>query len=241
MARQERATRTRAAILEAAASVFAERGYEAATIADILARADVTKGALYFHFSSKEDLARGVLAYAVTTEGVPEQPSKLQEVVDVSMVLAHRLPREAMLRAASRLAADQSSRELFGAPYSEWTDLVASLLSQAKAQGELLPHVLPDETAAILVGAFTGLSLTSQESADISCLEHQVGLMYDHMLPAIAVPGILGRLDTRPGRGARVTAQAAEDDGPDQADDVDDMAEEPLASGTPATTAAAGA
>ncbi|MFF8844803.1 ScbR family autoregulator-binding transcription factor [Streptomyces sp. NPDC015127] len=218
MARQERATRTRAAILEAAATVFAERGYEAATIADILARADVTKGALYFHFSSKEDLARGVLAYAVTTEGVPEQPSKLQEVVDVSMVLAYRLPREVVLRAAARLAADQSSRELFGAPYSEWTELVASLLSQAKARGELLPHVQPEETAEILVGAFTGLSLTSQASADIACLERQVGLMYDHMLPAIAVPGILGRLDTRPDRGARVSARAAEEAGPAEAD-----------------------
>lgn len=61
MARQERAVRTRRAILEAAASVFDERGYEAATIADILTRAGVTKGALYFHFSSKQDLARGVL------------------------------------------------------------------------------------------------------------------------------------------------------------------------------------
>ncbi|MDQ1009257.1 AcrR family transcriptional regulator [Streptomyces sp. V4I23] len=218
MARQERATRTRATILEAAATVFAERGYEAATIADILARADVTKGALYFHFSSKEDLARGVLAYAVTTEGVPEQPSKLQEVVDVSMVLAYRLPREVVLRAAARLAADQSSRDLFGAPYSEWTELIASLLDQAKAQGELLPHVLPEETAGILVGAFTGLSLTSQASSDISCLERQVGLMYDHMLPAIAVPGILGRLDTSPDRGARVSAQAAEEDGPAERD-----------------------
>lgn len=61
MARQERAVRTRRAILEAAAAVFDERGYEAATIADILARAGVTKGALYFHFCSKQELAQGVL------------------------------------------------------------------------------------------------------------------------------------------------------------------------------------
>jgi AcrR family transcriptional regulator len=222
MARQERANRTRAAIVEAAATVFAERGYEAATIADILVRADVTKGALYFHFSSKEDLARGVLAYAVTTEGVPEQPCKLQEVVDVSMMLAYRLPREVTLRASARLAADQGFEgELIGTPYSEWTKLITRLLEQAKEQGELLPHVIPEETAQILVGSFTGLSLTSQAASGMACLERQVGLLYDHMLPAVAVPGILGRLDTRPDRGARVIAQShagrktAEPDGTD--------------------------
>ncbi|MEK8171459.1 helix-turn-helix domain-containing protein [Streptomyces sp. M19] len=59
MARQERAIRTRNEILRAAATVFNEFGYDAATIAETLTRADVTKGALYFHFQSKEDLARG--------------------------------------------------------------------------------------------------------------------------------------------------------------------------------------
>lgn len=71
VARQERAVRTRRAILEAAAAVFDERGYEAATIADILARAGVTKGALYFHFSSKQELAQGVLDEQMAEGGVP--------------------------------------------------------------------------------------------------------------------------------------------------------------------------
>lgn len=59
MAQQERAVRTRRAVLEAAATVFADHGYTAATVADILKTAGVTKGALYFHFDSKEALARG--------------------------------------------------------------------------------------------------------------------------------------------------------------------------------------
>ncbi len=56
---QDRAILTRQAILTAAAGVFEERGYRAATISEILARAGVTRGALYFHFPSKEDLAEG--------------------------------------------------------------------------------------------------------------------------------------------------------------------------------------
>ncbi|MBJ7352702.1 MAG: TetR/AcrR family transcriptional regulator, partial [Rhodococcus sp.] len=62
MAQQERARRTRAAIVEAAAAEFAKRGYAAASVNTILEGSNATKGAMYFHFQSKEDLARAVLA-----------------------------------------------------------------------------------------------------------------------------------------------------------------------------------
>lgn len=62
MARQqERARRTRAAIVESAAAEFAKRGFAAASINLILEHSSATKGAMYFHFKSKEDLARAVL------------------------------------------------------------------------------------------------------------------------------------------------------------------------------------
>lgn len=47
---------TRAALIEAAADVFAERGFHAAPLEDIVARAGYTRGAFYSNFSSKEDL-----------------------------------------------------------------------------------------------------------------------------------------------------------------------------------------
>ncbi|MDX6353778.1 MAG: hypothetical protein QOF98_681, partial [Streptomyces sp.] len=61
MAQQDRALVTRRKILEAAANIFEKDGYRAATITDILKVANVTKGALYFHFASKEELAQAVL------------------------------------------------------------------------------------------------------------------------------------------------------------------------------------
>jgi len=62
LALQERAERTRAAILDAAAAVFDDRGYAGATLSDIIAVANVTKGAMYFHFSSKEKIAHAIVA-----------------------------------------------------------------------------------------------------------------------------------------------------------------------------------
>ncbi|MFC5720494.1 ScbR family autoregulator-binding transcription factor [Streptomyces gamaensis] len=204
MAKQARAIRTRRQILEAAGAVFDEFGYDAATIAEILARAGVTKGALYFHFSSKEELARGVLDQAVTTEGILPQESKLQEFVDIGMVLAHRLPREPLLSACIRLSADHAARELLGTSWPAWTEFMAEQLRGAKEQGELLPHVVPEDTATVVVGAWTGMEVISVGLKGEESLEQWIAKLYDHLLPGIAVPGVLRRLDTAPDRGARI-------------------------------------
>ena len=50
------AAETRSAIVAAARTLFAERGYAQTTVADIVAAADVTKGALFHYFKSKDEL-----------------------------------------------------------------------------------------------------------------------------------------------------------------------------------------
>jgi AcrR family transcriptional regulator len=52
----ERLAATRAALLKAAKTVFAEQGYEAAATEEIVRRAKVTRGALYHHFEDKRAL-----------------------------------------------------------------------------------------------------------------------------------------------------------------------------------------
>jgi AcrR family transcriptional regulator len=52
----ERLASTRAALLKAARTVFAEQGYEAAATEEIVRRAKVTRGALYHHFEDKRSL-----------------------------------------------------------------------------------------------------------------------------------------------------------------------------------------
>src|ERR1700752_5120706 len=104
MAKQERAIRTRRAILEAAGAVFDEHGYTSTTIAMVLERAEVTKGALCFHFLSKESLAP-----AVPDGTVPEQPCKLREIIDMTFVGAKRRLTDSLLRGSVRLTVDQAT------------------------------------------------------------------------------------------------------------------------------------
>jgi AcrR family transcriptional regulator len=54
-----------AEIVAAAMAVFAEKGFAAARLDDIAARAGVSKGALYLYFETKEDLFRAVVTDAV--------------------------------------------------------------------------------------------------------------------------------------------------------------------------------
>ncbi len=54
------------AILEAALTVFAERGFEAARLDDVAARAGVAKGTLYLYFKDKEALFEELLRGAVS-------------------------------------------------------------------------------------------------------------------------------------------------------------------------------
>src|SRR5829696_9933238 len=60
--RAEQAEGTRAALIEAARPLFAERGYADVATEEIVAAARVTRGALYYHFEDKRDLFRAVYA-----------------------------------------------------------------------------------------------------------------------------------------------------------------------------------
>jgi len=53
---KEEAAKTRAHILASALSLFVKKGYEHTTFTDIAARLKMTKGAVYWHFESKETL-----------------------------------------------------------------------------------------------------------------------------------------------------------------------------------------
>ena len=54
--RERRLEHTRSLLLDAAEEVFAEKGFGAATLDDIAHTAGYTKGAIYKHFATKEDL-----------------------------------------------------------------------------------------------------------------------------------------------------------------------------------------
>ncbi|MDQ2838460.1 MAG: TetR/AcrR family transcriptional regulator [Actinomycetota bacterium] len=79
---------TRQRIVAAAVALFAEQGFDATSVNQVVARAGVAKGALYHHFESKDDLL-----YEVYRELVDRQ------LAGLNAILARRLSPTGTLRA----------------------------------------------------------------------------------------------------------------------------------------------
>ncbi len=150
---------TKQDVAEAALKLFCERGYHAVTVEEIAAAAGVTKGAFYYYFADKEDLAQdlwhelwGRLADAAS------------DAYDEQRPLADNLKRcfRATLEAISSLGeARFFLREAWVLPKVEVAGrvdqqsgavLVGSLLAQAGT--DALGGLDVDAASAVLLGAY---------------------------------------------------------------------------------------
>ena len=105
--------RTRARILDCALSLFAEIGYVAATNADIAERAGLTRGAMLYHFPTREGLTRAVADHiqvqrsallAQAADQAPQGSDLAEHAIDAYWQMLHTPPFRAFaeLEAAAR-------------------------------------------------------------------------------------------------------------------------------------------
>ncbi|MFB7787094.1 ScbR family autoregulator-binding transcription factor [Streptomyces vinaceus] len=187
-ARQERAEITRQAILDGAAIAFDHFGFGAASLSDVVKHAGVTKGALYFHFQSKEALARTLMDEQFqVSEGVPaiEEPG-LQTVIDLTHQMAHGLRSNVRIRASIRLVIEFGSfTNPDPTPYNAWIDTVFSCLKPAQDRGDVLPSLDLYDLSTLLVGSFTGIQVTSHVRTGRGDLHARVVDLWNFLLPGI--------------------------------------------------------
>jgi AcrR family transcriptional regulator len=194
MPRQQRAEESRRKLMLSAAEVFDERGFAAATLADIHTRAGLTKGALYFHFGSKEELAAAVVGeeaewYAeVVQDGPP-----LQVVIDLTHGFARALVQDVMMRASARLVLEHTYTEPDGSSHRAWAERLQELLAAAKESGDVRPEVDPEAVAEMIVGSFLGIQILSQLFTGREDLETRITLFWQSVLPGLVVPQRLAR------------------------------------------------
>ncbi len=215
MAQQKRAIRTRASILRATAEAIRESGYDGASTTEVLRRAGVTRGALYFHFPSKKALAEALLEYQVRLPDVDACQSPLQSLIDVTFGYSCALQGDVVLQAAMRMATEEATYHPGATPYLLAQKGVADLLARACDRGELLPDLDVEDVAGMIAGAYTGIQLSSYFVTGREDLLHRVEVMWRTLLPGIAAPGMLMslRVDAERARSlyARQIAEPVED------------------------------
>ncbi|MFY2787452.1 TetR family transcriptional regulator [Rhodococcus sp. MALMAid1271] len=161
---QERAVRTRAAILDGAATEFARYGYAGSSVTRILDNTSSTKGAMYFHFSSKQEIAVAVLdtaaaAYTAiaarwsTADGVPPLDAIAGMVDDAAQAFDH----DVSLRAEARLSVEPD----FHAHRSSaaWEAAILDLADRAAESGSLREGFTAERFVRVLAASLAGYRL----------------------------------------------------------------------------------
>ena len=189
--RAEQAEATRAALLAAARELFAERGFAGVGTEEIVHRAGVTRGALYHHFSGKEDLFRAVYE-------------------DLERELVERIAADAMssgdplaaLHAGARAFLDAcqdpavSRIALLDAPsvlgWEEWREiglrygfgLVEGVLQEAMNAGAIEPQPVRP-LAHLVLGAIDEAAMVVARASDDGRTRREIGESVDRFLESL--------------------------------------------------------
>lgn len=192
--KQARARATYEMILQGAALVFSRYGFERARLNQIVEAAGLTRGALYFHFQSKEDLASAVInrQYDISRDAVnqiaaTEKPA-LAQMVMLSHEIGRLLAEDIQMQAGIRLSLEQSVAEGPSETYDEWLTAYKALADKAVEEGDMLSDVDPATLAQFVVPALTGIQLVSNVRVRRSDLPARIDEMWQLLLPAILRP-----------------------------------------------------
>jgi AcrR family transcriptional regulator len=157
--------RRRAEILEAAAGVFARRGYANATVAEIAEAADLAEGTLYNYFENKREI---LLAIARYTRGMMEDTIMAVEAMDDREAIiamfgrAMELIEKRLLFIQALLGEawvdDTILREFLTSHVEHIHALVADFIRRRIASGSFRP-IDPDLAARFAIGMFASLVL----------------------------------------------------------------------------------
>jgi TetR/AcrR family transcriptional regulator len=164
-----RRARTSRAILDAAATLFFERGLQRTTIDEIAEAASVSVGSVYVHFGSKEGLYLALVEHAIErsehyTDQAADDPSPIRRVMNLGEAYVEFALAEPV---AFRIA----SMQMFDPSVSDDLDPIADRiavriqrtigrlrddLKTAAQLGEIIP-IDPDRAMTFVWGAWSGV------------------------------------------------------------------------------------
>lgn len=168
---QQRAEETRSHILDAAGELFAQRGYDATSVADICEQAGVTKGAFYHHFASKQSvflelrdrwLAPLEAQFTLSRDPAESLPQLLQRIANMASVVfagaKEDQRRQVFLELLSAARHDPTILPAMLAPIQRYREMFAQLIKTGIAESTLR-EVDSDLVGQILVSLGFGLLL----------------------------------------------------------------------------------
>ena len=192
MVRQARSEATRQKIIDSAVELFAEIGYSATGLGDIIERAELTKGALYYHFDSKESLATAIIEQgnanlvdafrSITDASAPA----LESIIHGLFVLADLLSTDKVARSSTHLLRSFSEfNEAAVRAFGGWLEEMTARTRQARDEGDLRADLDPVAVGETIVAAMLGTELLSNATSRDADLLRRMASTWEILLPAI--------------------------------------------------------
>jgi AcrR family transcriptional regulator len=181
-------------LVRAAAQQFAHKSYALVNLDDVVAAVDVTRGAMYFHFPSKQALAMAVIEEAdklgrEAAAGVlANKLSGLETLIDLSYLVAVLDLSEDLARAGLYLLESIGRAE--GLEERSLRDVVNTLTQIAQRaidEGDIAEGRDPEDIARLLVSMYIGVRHTSDLDAPARFLR-DVQKAWNLLLPGFANP-----------------------------------------------------
>jgi AcrR family transcriptional regulator len=189
-----RADTTRLQILRAASRQFARKSYSLVSLDDILADAEVTKGAMYFHFRSKHALASAIVdqcaaaARASVDQLLARKLSGLESLIDISYLVATGDIGDEMARAGLNLLESVGRTDGLQANLlAQWVTAFAAVAGKAVADGDIREDCAPESVGRLLLSMYLGLRQTSN-LADPERFLRELETMWTLVMPGFVKP-----------------------------------------------------
>lgn len=176
---------TRKRLLEAAFQQVYRYGFQSAGIDTILAATNVTKGALYYHFDSKEALGHAIVDEIVAKFVrdrwlLPLERSKDENPIDVLIGIVRSIPTRPkdvrggcpLVNLAQEMSPlDEQFRKRLERLFLAWRQGVATLLRKGQSQGTVRRDLNADEAASFLVAMVEGYEVLAKNAQDVKVWE----------------------------------------------------------------------
>ena len=183
---------TRQSIVEKAAPLFNQRGFEGCSMADIMEATGLEKGGVYRHFSSKEELAAEVFRYAMKTaleaRSIADRPeldaiAKLRLMVDRFVTVPSPLPGGCPLLNAAIDTDDGNPllRTLVQDALAKWKGRIRKIVEQGIADGQISRSVDPQSIANLIISTLEGALMITRLEGNRRALQDAQGSLGLHL------------------------------------------------------------
>jgi TetR/AcrR family transcriptional repressor of nem operon len=185
--------RTRVRLLQAAFQEMHRSGFRSTDLDAILAKAGVTKGALYYHFDNKEALGYAVVDEVIASKVHQKWVQPLRNAKDPIDILirifkSESLKKEDVQRGCYLLnlsqemsGLDEGFRRRTARVYQDWHDGMAEALREGQKRRVVRSEINASETATFLLAAWEGYAVLAKNAQDARMLRSGQRRMLRHL------------------------------------------------------------